>query len=31
MTRLDNERPNWRINTIIKLDGAKYHVNKSTR
>ena len=23
--KLDKERPNWRKNTIITLDGARYH------
>ena len=23
--KLDKERPNWRMNTIVLMDGASYH------
>ena len=26
--RLDQERPNWRKDTVIIVDGAKYHQSK---
>ena len=28
---LDLERPNWREDTVILLDGARYHTCQSTR
>ena len=27
-TRLDHQRPQWRKDTIIIVDGAKYHQSK---
>ena len=29
LQRLDGERPNWRIYTVILLDGAAYHTSAS--
>jgi len=28
--KLDKERPNWRRNTIITMDGASYHTSAGT-
>jgi hypothetical protein len=28
--KLDKERPNWRKNTIITMDGAAYHASAGT-
>ena len=28
--KLDKERPNWRWNTIILMDGASYHQDQDT-
>ena len=29
--QLDNENPNWRSNTVILLDGARYHTSEDMR
>ena len=29
--KLDRETPNWRKNTVILLDGARYHTSDETR
>ena len=29
MLKLDQERPNWRRDTIVLLDGASYHTAES--
>ena len=29
--KLDQDRPDWRKNTVIQFDGAPYHKSKETR
>ena len=29
--KLDKERPNWRRNTLVTMDGARYHKADSTQ
>ena len=31
MLKLDKERPRWRNNTLVILDGAAYHRSEETR